>query len=105
MWTKIKAFFVWLGSLIWKALKQLWALISDGEWDLDPWKIGGIGAFILAAIWGMQVFRLAAKGSDAATLGILAGLVSVFVTVGTFLFNQSRKNDAALMGKTPTAQG
>jgi len=78
---------------------QLWNLVSDYERDFDPWKLLGVGCFILAAVWGGTVFRLALSGKDSTTLGILAGMVSAFIAVGTFLFGQSRKSDAAMIDK------
>jgi hypothetical protein len=84
-------------------LAQLWSLVSDYERDFDPWKLLGVGCFILAAVWGSTVFRLALAGRDSSTLGILAGMVSAFIAVGTFLFGQSRKSDAAMIEKSKGA--
>ena len=111
-----KAFFlvrfvVWLAGLI-KAVvlgivhfvvtlaTQAWALVSDHEWDFDPYKLGGFAAFGFCAYVALEVMDMVKKpGADPALVGIVAGLVVTFVSVGTFLFSQSRKNDADLRDK------
>lgn len=90
----VRAFFVGAGQVIYHIARQLWALVSDKDWDFDPWKISGFGAFVLAGWTALKVIGLIDKGvTDAAVLGIPAGLVTAFITVGTFLFGQSRTND------------
>jgi hypothetical protein len=102
---KVEAFFKAVGKVAATVAKQIWSGVSDHQWDFDPWKAGGIAAFVLAAIWSSQVFDLAlAKGvRDPGTLGVLAGLVTAFITVGTFLFGQAKSHDNALIGKGPEA--
>lgn len=97
-WDKVKAFFVWLWSGIVAVAKQLWSVISDFEKDADPWKIAGLGMFVLAAFGGIWVFDHSAL--EVEKLGIYSGLVASAITVGTFLFNQSRKSDAALIARS-----
>jgi len=102
---KIKAFFAAIGAGIKRIGKELWSLVADREWNFDPYKASGFGVFGLAAWIAIKTVDLALKSPtpDAAVLGILAGLVSAFITVGTFLFSQSRKSDDTL-GARPGPQ-
>jgi hypothetical protein len=98
---KVKAFFAAFGVGIRRIGKELWSLVADREWNFDPYKASGFGAFGLAGWIAIKVVDLALKvpTPDAAVLGILAGLVTAFITVGTFLFSQSRKSDDTLGGR------
>jgi hypothetical protein len=97
-WAKAKAWF--LGSVLFKILKQLWSLVSDHDWDLDPWKIGGFVAYTFALLKANQLFDLVSAGKvDGMLAGTLGGLIAGFITVGTFLMNQAMAHDATLAKK------
>jgi hypothetical protein len=95
----IVSFVKFIGKILYNIGKQFWSLVSDHGWDFDPWKAGGIACFIIAAIWGNDIFKLVLVKNvfDTGTLGILAGLVTGFITVGTFLFGQAKEHDSALI--------
>ena len=81
--------------------KQLWMLVSDYEKDFDPWKLLGTLSFVFAAWIAKQLVAHAfATGIAYGTLGVLGGLVTAFITVGTFLFSQSHKMDSLLAAKS-----
>lgn len=74
--------------------KQLWALCSDGDWDFDPYKLGGFAAYVIAGVLVFRLFDLAVK-IDGTALATLAGLVGLIAGLGTSLFGMARKVDAA----------
>jgi nitrate/nitrite transporter NarK len=94
----MRKFFAKLWTAIRTAARQLWSLVSDHEWDLDPYKLGGFGAYVIAGILALKTAALVSDISDT-KLGIMAGLVSVVGGLGTTLFGQARRNDATLAGK------
>jgi len=86
--------------------KEIWGLVSDYQYSLDVWKIGGIAAFVFSAFLSVTTmnlinvtFELMKSGKDisqaVALVGIAAGLVTGFITVGTFLMGQSHNVDKA----------
>jgi len=84
--------------------RQLWSLVSDHEWNFDPFKIGGFAAFGLSASLILHVVEMTnATHPDAVLIGIVSGLVTVPITMGTFLFSLASKSDQALMSK-PTKE-
>lgn len=85
LWTAIKA----IG-------KQLWSLVSDRQWDFDPYKVAGFLCVAVALVLGFKVFAAAMAGKTGADLATLAGIVASIIAVGTFLFNQARKSDETL---------
>ena len=78
----------------------VWALISDVEKEADPWKIAALIVIGFCVAGGVDIFSQV-KDLPTEKLGILSGLVGTGVTIATFLFNQSRKSDAALLA-TPS---
>ena len=85
---------LWTWNLIWTVAKQGWSLVSDHQWDFDPFKLAGFASFAFAAFIAFQVIDLAkAAAPNPTALTVLAGLVASFITVGTFLFSQARKQD------------
>lgn len=81
-------------------LKQLAAIITDHDWDIDPFKIGGFAAFGLSAFLIFRVLDMVqVPRPDVALVGIIAGLVTVPITMGTYLFGLARKSDQALIDK------
>lgn len=98
---------LWVGAK--KVGKELWSLVADGQWNFDPYKVGGFAAYVVAGILAFRVFgyvdTAAIKGQalDAAVLGILTGLVSLIAGLGTSLFGMARKVDAAQVAANPTA--
>lgn len=86
------------------AFKQIWSLISDHNWDLDPWKIAGFVVYAYAILKIDEVFSLAKTTKDFGIISTLGGLVSILLTIGTFLFRQAKDHDAALMGKPNAGQ-
>lgn len=90
VWIVIKG----VGLVIYHVARQLWSIVSDKDWDFDPWKLSGFGAFGVATWIALRVVDLSGKPTvDPVVIGTLAGLVTAFITVGTFLFGQSRQND------------
>jgi hypothetical protein len=85
-----------LWASIKKIGKQLWSLVSDRQWDADPYKIAGFGCVIFAVILAFRVFTAATAGKTGTDLATLAGLVGSIIAVGTFLFSQARKSDETL---------
>ncbi len=81
-------------------IRQVAALFTDGEWDLDPYKLGAWLAYALAG-WIAYKCAAGAQVLDSTKLGILAGLSGGMGTLGTTLMSQARKNDATLAGKSP----
>jgi hypothetical protein len=85
---------------LWNAIKsigkQLWALVSDRQWDFDPYKVAGFVCVAVALVLGFKVFAAAMAGKTGADLATLAGIVASVIAVGTFLFNQARKSDETL---------
>jgi hypothetical protein len=75
--------------------KQIWAVVSDYEGDLDVWKLAGLSAFVFSAFLAVDTMNMIHAGKDVSTVGIAAGLVTGFITVGTFLMGQSHAVDKA----------
>jgi nitrate/nitrite transporter NarK len=88
----MKQFFAKLWATIKAAAKQLSSLVTDKEWDLDVYRVGGIAAYVVAGILALRTSALVTELSDT-KLGIMAGLVSAIAAIGTTLFSQARKND------------
>jgi hypothetical protein len=84
--------------------KQIWSLVSDHNWDLDPWKIAGFSVYGYAVLKINDIFLLARTTKDFGIISALAGLVSILLTIGTFLFRQAKDHDTALMGKPNAGQ-
>ena len=85
--------------------RELWSLISDHEWNFDPYKVGGFGAFGFSVFLILRVLELVDRNAPTAAIGIVAGLVASGITMGTFLFSQARKSDESLMNKRPGDPG
>lgn len=78
------------------------AIIGDHEFDPDPFKIGGFAAFGLSAFLIFRVLDMVSEPKpDVALVGIVAGLVTVPITMGTYLFGLARKSDQSLIDKGP----
>lgn len=95
IWTVIVAVATFIGA----GLKQLWSLVSDKHWDFDPWKTGGWGAFVFSASLALKTVEILVATKDVGQAGIVAGLCTAFITVGTFLFGQSVTSDKNLPDK------
>jgi hypothetical protein len=98
--TRVRAVFVRIGTFIWNLFRQLWSLVSDKHWDFDPWKLGGWGALGLSSWFAIKTVVILEATKDPVAAGIVAGLSTAFITVGTFLFGQSVTNDKNLPDKT-----
>jgi hypothetical protein len=98
MWKKIKDAAAKAWALVKKGLKQIAALFTDHEWNLDIYRIGGVAAYIIAGLIALRVSELLPT-LDAARLGIGAGLASFVGGLGTTLFGQARKADAAILAQ------
>jgi hypothetical protein len=88
----MKEFFLKVWNAMKWVLKQLWAAISDQEWDLDVYRLGGLAAYVIAGKIALDVMAQLAI-LDATKLGIGAGLASAIAGIGTSLFVQARKSD------------
>jgi len=75
--------------------KQIWAVVSDYEGDLDVWKLAGLAAFVFSAFLAVDTMNMIHAAKDVGIVGIAAGLVTGFITVGTFLMGQSHNVDKA----------
>jgi|SRR5579872_1682541 len=86
----------------WASLgRHLLSLVTDHEWDLDLYKIGGLASFGMVFFLVFKVISMieATPAVPIAAVGIVAGLVASMITMGTFLLNFSRQNDLSLMNK------
>lgn len=75
--------------------KQIWALFSDRQWHLDPYKIMGFVCYASGIYLSFKIFPLAGSLSDVA-LGILSSIVGGLFAGGTVMFSQARKADDTL---------
>jgi uncharacterized membrane protein len=85
------------------AFKQVWSLITDHNWDLDPWKIAGFLVYAYAVVKINDVFEIAKTVKDFGIVSTLGGLISILLTIGTFLFKQAKDHDSALIAGKPSA--
>jgi hypothetical protein len=79
-------------------LKQLYSTITDHNWDVDVFRLGGIAAYIMAGELSMKLINQVSSITDTKFVTAV-GLVSVVSGMGTALFSQSRKHDDTLAGK------
>jgi len=84
--------------------KQIWSVVSDYEGDLDVWKLAGLSAFVFSAFLAVDTMNMIKAGKDVGICGIAAGLVTGFITVGTFLMGQSHNVDKAQIGASNGGQ-
>jgi len=93
---KLNEFFSKLWETVKLFAKKLLSPILDREWDLDPYKIGGFALFAVAIKIALAILpQLAIIETD--KLLSLTGLISAFITAGTFMFSHSRKSDDTLL--------
>jgi hypothetical protein len=83
-----------------EGLKRFAAIFCDEDYALDVYRLVGIAAYVVAIIIALRICDLLPT-LDAARLGIGAGLASMVAGLGTTLFGQARRNDAAILGKQP----
>jgi hypothetical protein len=95
MWKNFKTWFV--KSWIARMAKQLWSLVTDHNWDFDPWKTGAIIVYIIAVLKVNEVFQLVKDTKDVSIILPLSGLISVLLTVATVLMKQAKDHDATLV--------
>jgi hypothetical protein len=89
---------VWVWDKVLFIGKQLWSLVSDHQWDFDPYKLGGFASFVFAGWLALKTVALAEAKADFSSVSVIAGLVTVVIGMGTVLFSQSRKADGVLAG-------
>ena len=96
MWKKIVLVWLFLVAAVKRILTEIWSVFSDVEKNADPWKISALAVLALCVAGGVYIFVNAEK-LPTDKMGILSGLIGTGITIATFLFNQSRKSDAALL--------
>ena len=83
-----------------KIVRQIVAPITDHQWDIDGFKIGGFACFGLVGWVVIEVVKMAERPApDVAVISVIAGLATVVVGMGTTLFGMARKNDSLLIQK------
>jgi hypothetical protein len=108
MWTKLKD---WWTKKMWpllkKGLKQLVSPLTDEDYALDVYRLGGIAAYVVAGIIALKTADLLSVTTvETQRLIVGSGLASFMGGLGTALFGQARKADAAILSaqpKTPAA--
>lgn len=88
IWVVVKRIIKWLAT-------QVWAPISDRDWHLDPYKVGGFAFYAIAGFISLKIVGAAYVLSEG-KLAIMAALVSAVAGLGTYLFNMGRKADDTL---------
>lgn len=92
---KFKDFCIMVKNKIVNLVKKLLSPILDRQWDLDPYKIAGFFFFYKAYDFSNKLFLQPSTLSDV-KMGILGGIITALITIGTFMFNQGRKSDETL---------
>lgn len=72
--------------------RKLLALVCDEDFDLDAFRIAGIAAFV-SAIYIALIAVSYVRVLDSTKLGILTGLVTALISIGSTTFAQARKGD------------